>query len=266
MSTKTVWIAASAIVLAICVAPFAVAAGENTPVKGGARNPSDNASQAYTKETQIIANTGTYGTRQSNKSDNGGGAIYGCRSGEGGSAKGNEPCIRANNLAKGLAFEFESDGLQGGAITVGNGGDAAKPFTTNATGVATGLNADRVDGKSAEDFVAANGKAADADKLDGRDSTEFAAAGDLLSAIVTSTGNVSGGRGATSASYAAATNTFTVTFNKDVSKCAFTATKNTDTAGTDDTLAAVATSGQATQVTVDESGATPFPFALQVVC
>jgi len=104
VSTKTVWIAASAIVLAICVAPFAIAAGESTPVKGGARNPSNNQSQAYTKETEIIANNGTYGTRQSNKSDNGGGAIYGCRSGEGGSGKGNEPCIRAVNLAKGYAF------------------------------------------------------------------------------------------------------------------------------------------------------------------
>src|SRR4051794_29249002 len=101
---KAVWLAASAIVLAICVAPFALASGENTPVKGGARNPSANASLAYTKETQIIANTSTYGTRQSNKSDNGGGAIYGCRSGEGGSAKGNEPCIRAVDLAKGFAF------------------------------------------------------------------------------------------------------------------------------------------------------------------
>ena len=65
MSTKTVWIAASAIVLAICVAPFAIAAGENTPVKGGARNPSDNASQAYTKETQIIAIYGKGGIGKS---------------------------------------------------------------------------------------------------------------------------------------------------------------------------------------------------------
>ena len=36
-----------------------------------------------------------------------------------------------------------------GLITVGGGGDAKKPFTTNATGVATGLNADRVDGADA---------------------------------------------------------------------------------------------------------------------
>src|SRR3954453_14157924 len=120
---KGVWLAASGIGLAICVTPFALAAGGKTPARAGALNPSNNASLSYPKETQIIANTSTYGTRQSNKSDNGGGAIYGCRSGAGGSAKGNEPCIRAVDLSSGYAFEFESRGTQGGTITVGNGGD-----------------------------------------------------------------------------------------------------------------------------------------------
>jgi len=44
-----------------------------------------------------------------------------------------------------------------GQISVGDGKTAnskAKPFTTNATGVATGLNADQVDGKSAADIAA----------------------------------------------------------------------------------------------------------------
>ena len=84
-------IIAGAALLAVCVAPFALAAGEGRPITGGARNPSSNASQSYTRETQIIANNSTYGTRQSNKSDNGGGAIYGCRSKVGGTPKGNEP-------------------------------------------------------------------------------------------------------------------------------------------------------------------------------
>src|SRR5881227_2680073 len=126
--SRRLWILASATLLAVCIAPFALAAGEGQPLKGGARNPSSNASQAYTRETQIIANNSTYGTRQSNKSDNGGGAIYGCRSGAGGSGKGNEPCIRAANIATGYAFEFDSRGVQGGTITVGNGGDGTKPF------------------------------------------------------------------------------------------------------------------------------------------
>jgi hypothetical protein len=58
--------------------------------------------------------------------------------------------VRANNLSTGFAFEFNAqDGASAGLITVGGGGDAKKPFTTNATGVATGLNADRVVGADA---------------------------------------------------------------------------------------------------------------------
>jgi hypothetical protein len=202
--SRRLWILASAALLAVCVAPFALAAGEGRPLNGGARNPSNNQSQSYTRETEIIANNATYGTRQSNKSANGGGAIYGCRSGEGGTPKGNKPCIRANNLAKGFAFEFDSAGTQGGTITVGNGGDSNKPFTTNATGVADGLNADRVDGKNASDIVA-----------DTQAQLPFAQ--------VSSTGALGADRGVASAARDS-TGVYTVVFNNDVSKCAYNAT------------------------------------------
>ena len=142
------WILVSAIGVALLVTPFAVAAGEGRPLDGGARNPSNNASQSYTRETQIIANTSTYGTRQSNKSTNGGGAIYGCRSAPGGTPANNEPCVRASNLSNGRAFEFATGGTEVGRIDVDRTRRRA-PFTTNATGVATGLNADQVDGQSA---------------------------------------------------------------------------------------------------------------------
>src|SRR4051812_25318452 len=198
--SRRVWIIASSLLLAVCIAPFALAAGEGKPVDGGARNPSNNESQAYTRETEIIANNGTYGTRQSNKSDNGGGAIYGCRSGEGGSGKGNEPCVRAVNLAKGFAFELQTGGTQGGTITVGGGGDTAKPFTTNATGVADGLNADRVDGKSAGDIV-----------NDAQAQNRFAQ--------VSSAGKVGASRGIDSATHDAA-GVYTVVFGADVTNCA----------------------------------------------
>jgi hypothetical protein len=215
--SRRLWVIASAIVVAVCVAPFAIAAGEGQPVKGGSRNPSSNASQAYTRETQIIANNSTYGTRQSNKSDNGGGAIYGCRSGVGGSAKGNEPCLRASNLAQGYAFELESHGTQGGTITVGNGGDNDKPFTTNATGVADGLNADRVDGKNASDIVA-----------DAQAQNPFAQ--------VSQAGALGAQRGVASASRES-TGTYAVVFGNDVSKCAYEATVVED--GTDQGFASV---------------------------
>ena len=139
------------IALVVAIGGTAYATGEGKPILGGVRNPGADKSQALTKETQIIASNGTYGTRQSNKSSNGGGAIYGCRSGAGGTASGNEPCIRANNLSKGLAFEFATTGAQGGLISTGSVGGS--PFTTTATGVATGLNADRVDSLDADQIV-----------------------------------------------------------------------------------------------------------------
>jgi len=137
----------------------AVAAGD--PIRAEVRNGTTG------KETEIIgefnATTGTKGgyvTRQSNTqtgSKAGGGAIYGCRGAAGGTASGSAPCLRASNLAAGLAFEFAGEGDVVGQISVGDGKTAnskAKPLTTNATGVATGLNADQVDGQSASDIAA----------------------------------------------------------------------------------------------------------------
>ena len=139
------------IALIVAIGGTAYATGEGKPILGGTRNPGTDKSKSLSKETQIIASVSTYGTRQSNKSSNGGGAIYGCRSAAGGSANSQEPCIRANNLSSGLAFEFATTGTSGGLIT---GKDAnSVPFTTTATGVATGLNADRVDSLNADQIV-----------------------------------------------------------------------------------------------------------------
>ncbi len=145
--------------LVICISPFAAAKTGNN-LREGLRNGT------ATKETQIIGNfgstnapTGGFVTRQSNLSSSGGGAIYGCRSKAGGTAARptpQNPCIRANNLSTGFAFEFNAaNGDAAGLITVGSGGDTKKPFTTNATGVATGLNADRLDNLNAADILAA---------------------------------------------------------------------------------------------------------------
>jgi hypothetical protein len=200
------WILASALLVALMVAPFAGAFGEGNNVRGGARNPSPDARRAYTKETEIIANVSTYGTRQSNKSNNGGGAVYGCRSATGGSPKGNEPCLRASNLTNGRAFEFNANGgTEVGAIT---GPATAAPFTTTAKGVATGLNADQVDGKSAD---------------------EITAAAQAKFAVVTGSNGALGDKRGATASARSAAGVYSVDFDADVSKCARTATL----AGTD---------------------------------
>jgi hypothetical protein len=199
------WLLASSVVLALIVSPFALASGEGNPIRGGARNPSANQSKALTSETQIIADNSTYGTRQSNKSNNGGGAIYGCRSGAGGTSAGNEPCIKAKNLSAGEAFELVTDGTLGGTIDT-KAGDGSKPFTTNATGVATGLNADRVDSMSAVDIV-------------------NAVKATQPYAQVSESGVLAAHRGVT-ASARTGEGTYTVTFDQDLSNCAITATES----------------------------------------
>lgn len=155
------WLLTSSVALGVLVAPFALAAGEGSPAKLGQRNPIVG---AVAKETQIIASSpaDSYGTRQSNLGK-GGGAIYGCRSVLGadpGNPKVSTPCMRSNNLSTGEAFQFQGAAgsiigviQSGGSLAVPN--PNAKPFVTNATGVATGLNADRLDGLEAADIVKA---------------------------------------------------------------------------------------------------------------
>jgi hypothetical protein len=240
------WILASALLVALLVTPFAGAFGEGSGVKGGSRNPSADARRAYTKETEIIANVSTYGTRQSNKSGNGGGAVYGCRSKAGGTPKGNEPCLRASNLADGRAFEFNaSGGTEVGAIT---GPATAAPFTTTAKGVATGLNADQVDGKSADEIVAA------AQALN-----KFA--------VVAADGTLAAGaRGAKTVAHTGGSGVYNVDFDGDVSKCARTATITGGTPAEVTTEAADADTITVRTFTVGTATAADHPFHLVVTC
>lgn len=215
---------AATALLVICVAPFA-AARTGGPLREGVRNGTT------TAETQVISNigsstgpTGGYSTRQSNLSTSGGGAVYGCRSGVGGSAatpRPQNPCIRANNLRTGYAFEFNaSNGPVVGLISTGIGGDDKKPFITNATGVATGLNADRLDNLDAAQIIAAARTKTnlDADTLDGKDSTAFA---ERLFAVVNEDGSVRAHRGLSTTTLGHGQPGFyTLTFDRDITSCA----------------------------------------------
>jgi hypothetical protein len=193
------YVLGSALILAILVAPFAVASGEGDPIEGGTRNPSNNKSAALTRETGILTENGTYGTRQSNKKKgDGGGAIYGCRS-----APGHEPCVRANNLENGRAFEFAtSNGTEGGFIDVGSGpvNTKAVPFNTNAAARVANLNADRVDDLHASEIVA---QAKD------------------LWAVVTADGGLSRKNAAVASAAKLATGEYEVVFDRDVTACAY---------------------------------------------
>lgn len=159
MSRRTSTIVIAGVVVLIG-APFAFSATRD-PIREGVRNPGSGASAT---ETQIIARTGTdtYGTRQSNLGD-GGAAIYGCRSALDtqaiGDPKRSTPCIRANNLANGKAFDFQVKlSRLAGTIQIGPSLTVPKPdsapFVTNGTAVAVGLNADRVDSLNGNEIVA----------------------------------------------------------------------------------------------------------------
>lgn len=185
------WILLTAIVLAIGVTPFAIAA-DGDPVRAGGRT-------TFTDITRILGNSSGYATQQSNlRSGDGGAARYGCRS-----SSDNEFCLLSKNIGGGGSFRFQStNSLIGGSIEVdvpqGRSASDARPFTTNATGVATGLNADQVDGASADDLR-----------------PKFAR--------VNADGTLATGRGATTARNTGA-GTYEVTFGFDVTNCAYTAT------------------------------------------
>ena len=226
--TRSVLLATGLLVLGIT--PFA-AARTGSNLREGVRNGT------ATRETQIISNigstttpTGGYSTRQSNLSSSGGGAVYGCRSGAGGSAATptpQNPCLRANNLARGFAFEFNASGGDiAGLITVGTGGDTKKPFTTNATGVATGLNADQVDGLDAAAIIAAARVKTnlDADTIDGRDSGDFLTKFAQVSALGAAGETRGVPTGGVTNPGVANDGTYSVLFTGDLSKCALGAT------------------------------------------
>jgi hypothetical protein len=240
------WIIGSGLILAVFIAPLAMAAGEGRPIDGGTRNPSANKTLAYRSETQILTSNGTYGTRQSNKGS-GGGAIYGCRS-----APGQEPCVRANNLKNGRAFEFETEGTEAGFIEVGTGNPNTKavPFNTNAAGKVANLNADRLDDLSSEEIVSQARP---------------------LWAVVSREGTLVRRNGASSSSNLA-TGEYQVVFGRDVTGCAYDATIGTPDAtvppaGEIGTARRAGNANAVTVVTRDSAGANADrPFHLAVNC
>lgn len=237
------WVFLSALVLAVVSTPFAVAA-DGDPVRAGGRT-------TFTDITRILGNSTGYATQQSNLNNGDGGAArYGCRS-----AAGNEFCLLSKNVGGSGAFRFVAqNSVIGGVIDVdppaGQTARNARPFTTNATGVATGLNADEVDGLDGEQlrprFARVNGD-----------------------------GALVNGRGV-AATAKASDGTYDVTFAAEITNCALQATAATNTdvgpvsaEQTSATVARIVTRDaiDPDAVPADEE-ATPEdrPFSLTVVC
>lgn len=237
-------LAASLIVVGIVAVPLALGSNDGTSLRGGARNPTSNTGLSYSAETQIIATNSSFGTRQSNKGT-GGGAIYGCRSASGGNA-----CIEANNLNTGSAFEFVGAGKVGGSIILSDKSGA--PLTTNATGVATGFNANYLEGHQAKEFIPAS------------QASSFAQTSQLLFAVVTQTGALGANRGATGASQTGE-KTYTVTFGASLSKCSLTASP-VGAALTTGALGVAVNTTNANVAEITAPSALAQGFNLQVIC
>jgi hypothetical protein len=252
--SKTRAAVACGVALTIVAAPQAMASGEGTNARLGVRNPS---SGNLTVQTQIIASNSNWGTRQSNKGA-GGGAIYGCRS-----APGAESCVRAVNLMNGIAFSFQSNsGTSVGSFQVGTTSAVnpnVAPFTTNAAGKVTNLNADNVDGLSASQIESQAVTTAVSQ-------AETAAKALSSIAAVSATGALQKARGATASSQSA-TGAYLVTFSASIASCVYQATINS-AGGTPGFVSA--TEATATSISVSTFStagvAANLPFYLTVNC
>jgi hypothetical protein len=121
----------SAFVIAVIAAPFAVA---QTSSNGSGRFVSNDARYAlYAKNTRL--------------DDGGGGALI-CQS-----TPKTEPCLSMVNKGSGFAAAFRTRGLTGFRLQT-SGSGTATPFVLdpNATGKVAHLNADQVDGLSADEI------------------------------------------------------------------------------------------------------------------
>lgn len=196
------------IAAALMASPFAVAATGDA-LRQGIRN------STTSKETEIVGRfaykpiKGGYVTRQSNTatgSQAGGAAVYGCRTTPKPVAA--VPCLRANNISGGgHAFQFNSGGDVAGTITTGPDpaiASTGKPFTTNATGIATGLNADRLDNYHADELIAAS-------------------RADSSWAVLDADGTLVRGRGAANAAHGPGPGEYKVSFAQDLDGCSIQA-------------------------------------------
>jgi hypothetical protein len=247
---RSALILACAAVLAIGITSIATGAAGDF-VRIGKRN-------AAPGTTAIVGSTTGYATRQSNNVNNDGGAAsYGCRA-----DANHEACLFVLNHNGGQVFQFSSNGgTNGGRILVtppsGKTAKDVSPFTTNATGVATGLNADQVDGQSASEIIAATKPPLAVVDANGTASTN--SRGLAQSNAVQHTG----------------VGTYTVQFATDVSKCAYSATETTTTdagaaaaalvTGKTDTVQVVTRSGGGTDGTGPTAPADK-PFNLVIDC
>jgi hypothetical protein len=204
----------------------------------------------------MFANSNTWAMRVAN-SGLGGAAIAECHA-----PVGDLACLNSDDHGSGLAFVFETTGNTGGEILLPSPGGA--PFTTNAHGIATGLNANYLQGKQASEFQLTNQPAANSEKLGGQPATAYVGTSQLLFADVAAGAKLQSTRGATAVSQSG--NEYTVTFGTtNVSTCSFTASP-AGAALTAGQLGVAPDSTHTSEVVVSAPAGFDGGFDLQVVC
>jgi hypothetical protein len=223
------------------------------PIRGAIHNPPHS---AYFRTTGIFSNNGSWTNRVENLGS-GGAALDTCHAPGGGLA-----CLDGYNLSGGLAFMFQTSGSTGGEILLSNPSGA--PFTTNAHGVATGLNANFLQGRQASEFQLANQPAANANALGGQPASAYVTSGQLLFADVVPGPGIRSGRGATAV--AKSGEAYIVTFGgSNVSSCSYTASP-TGAALSGGQLGVEPASASQSAVVVNPPSGFSGGFDLQVVC
>jgi hypothetical protein len=127
---KTTHVLLAAVLMATLITPLAFAQSSG----GGSRITKDDARYAF-----LARNT---------RAGDGGAGAFACSSDTG---SGREPCLNMINKGNGFAAAFRTRGLTGFRLQTSGTGEAT-PFLldSNATGLVKYLNADTVDGQSAE--------------------------------------------------------------------------------------------------------------------
>ena len=151
------YLLAGCVVTSVLVAaPLALGAGEGRPLDGGARNPSQqlvagvHAGDADHRQRLDLRHAPVQQVRRRRWSD----LRLSCDA----ARRRTRACARRTSPTARRSRSTSNGGNQVGSITSAN--KNAAPFTTNATGVATGLNADQVDGQSASQIQTAASTAA----------------------------------------------------------------------------------------------------------
>jgi hypothetical protein len=234
--TNPVHVVLSAVLLAMFIAPFAVAQSS-----GGSSARVERSDARY-----------AFLARNTLQGDGGAGA-FACRSDANPSGQTNrEPCLNMVNGGTGYAAAFRTRGLTGFRLQTSGAGEAT-PFLldSNATGKVAHLNADQVDGLSADQLRTRFGR---------------------ITFTAPSTVAVATGSNGVTAVTRTAAGRYQVTFDRDISTCGLQVSSNDLEGNRTTAVAPLASNNAVADVAIRNAAGTPAgdpvdgPFSIAANC